>query len=1498
MEDDLVQEVSAVDEEQRRARAREQLRRGSLDILNEPQATGDIKRQGLKPQGAQQKTTMQQFADTSGAVAADIGKGVTEAPMQVIGGGLDATREVFEMASEAENWIAEQTGYLPALNLRDPFESGLIVNKADRPDESIGSEIPKIREAESVTGAFVRGGSQFLLPFSQALKATKGLQVTSRFGQVMRYGATGAVVDFSVWDPYEARLSDLIAELPTGQARPFFEWMASEDSALEGRLKNALEGTALGMGTDAFLAMAGGVIRMRKARAAALRADDQLRQTQPEGAAEATRKAEIEEGLEGQLDDLTGAKEAPQIEQKYWPEFDGSMDSGGKRERMERARTYAVDVSDNALTKAKNGDEMAQKYVRQQVQGAIDHRSAEELAVGDYELDKVLARYSEDMAPDDLVKLAEDMRGVAQQMGDGPPATRLPAQQAPTPTSQSPAQVKPQGVTRLYHGSPAQFDEFNGPTYFHGERAVAQRYGDNIKPVDVDFGRWSRREWPTDAQFDKAAQVYGDLTTGPQNWVTMREFREQFPELSKDEFDSMVKRLYLEKKVNVAIQDDQGILTEADRAAGVMLGPERKDLIVVEKPPNATARGAGDGGRIHETIIFDPSKLRSGGTSPAQGGLPRTPEQQVDELIGPEGVLRERTAAEKAVDEIEDLPAMKARARAEEITGQKFRSKADAIEGVRKSAGAEPKPYINTRTINTEDDFKTAFRNIADEYEAEVNQGKRTTEAVIADAKDIKDFEQLSKQRPERLTDAEQYALREMWASSTRQVRNLAEQAAVSNDPVVQYAFRRAVTMHRSIQAYAFEARASAARQLRQWAIPAGDTRTMLETMENSLESFGGADVGQELAKRMQNAFNSGNRLAIEEMVKRGALAKTMDMVSEAFTSAILYQPSTQIVNAVGNALVMPWEVLNRKVAAGFGRVSPVDGVEAGEAGAMMRGMTLGFRDAMREARHAFRTGESYISQGKVELPRQSAFSPERLEMQEGTLGAHGMKMFASGVQLPFRMLNGADTFFKVMNERAELYAQAMRAAVREGGESLEDAQRLFADYVENPTRPMQEAAQKAAQDATFTTPVDGFAKQVIMKARSIGGPFGTMIFPFVQTPANILSYVLRGSPIAYPASRRFREAWAAGGAQRDRALAHMATGSAMLALGYDMVANGEITGNGPPPGHVARSAWLKKHQMNSIKIGDKWFQYSRLDPFGMWFAISANIYETFAYSEWDADMERESHEVAIATAFSLGESFLSKTWMTGVADLMDTLMNPDYKSERYVQGLLTSFVPSIFRTATRVDDPMLREIEGPLEAYKAAFFNSKELPLKRDWLGRPITRASGMGAAYDLISPFRIQPDRAEPIDNEILRLGWGPSKPDKRIVLGKGEMAFLGVPSPDGVSVGIRNRLDLYSRYIELSGQVKRGGYTLNERLNRMVQGVGPEGRRYREATDGPEGGKRQLIQNTVSIYRQAAKAELIKENKDYFAQEARRRVVKRDRQAAEQAAEQRESLFAVPE
>lgn len=107
--------------------------------------------------------------------------------------------------------------------------------------------LPEVAENQTIGGNISRGLVQFLAGYGaigRAAQLVKGGAVTRAF-------AVGAATDFAAFDAHEDRLSNLIESVPSLQ-NPVTAFLAADedDSILEGKFKNALEGTGLGLASE------------------------------------------------------------------------------------------------------------------------------------------------------------------------------------------------------------------------------------------------------------------------------------------------------------------------------------------------------------------------------------------------------------------------------------------------------------------------------------------------------------------------------------------------------------------------------------------------------------------------------------------------------------------------------------------------------------------------------------------------------------------------------------------------------------------------------------------------------------------------------------------------------------------------------------------------------------------------------------------------------------------------------------------------------------------------------------------------------------------------------------------------------------------------------------------------------------------------------------------------------------------------------------------------
>jgi ribosomal protein L18E len=106
--------------------------------------------------------------------------------------------------------------------------------------------LPQWHQPKTNAGQLTEGITRFLTGFAGPAKFLKGY---NRLGSVKRSFIAGAYADLTVFDPNEGRLSDMLVELDS----PVFnnavtQYLASDedDTEMEGRLKNVLEGMFLG----------------------------------------------------------------------------------------------------------------------------------------------------------------------------------------------------------------------------------------------------------------------------------------------------------------------------------------------------------------------------------------------------------------------------------------------------------------------------------------------------------------------------------------------------------------------------------------------------------------------------------------------------------------------------------------------------------------------------------------------------------------------------------------------------------------------------------------------------------------------------------------------------------------------------------------------------------------------------------------------------------------------------------------------------------------------------------------------------------------------------------------------------------------------------------------------------------------------------------------------------------------------------------------------------
>lgn len=762
-----------------------------------------------------------------------------------------------------------------------------------------------------------------------------------------------------------------------------------------------------------------------------------------------------------------------------------------------------------------------------------------------------------------------------------------------------------------------------------------------------------------------------------------------------------------------------------------------------------------------------------------------------------------------------------------------------------KKADAERALNINLENVETTDEVKNLIEGVGEKFAPDINEARReiiTREETkkLADDLGMTVDDLLNRRRGEAFNAEQAVAARRILVASGENLVGLAKKAVAGSEEEIVL-FRRALSQHHAIQSQVSGLTAEAGRALQSFNIKAKGGKARQQQIKDILDAGGGAENSKVLAGMVSSLDNPQQ---LNQFVKGAQKATTREMLYEAWINGLLSSPATHTVNVIGNSLTAAWAVGERKVASAIGGTLDRQNIPKGEATAMLYGMANGAKDGMRLAWDALKTGEPSDILTKQESAGFKSITGENLNLT-GTPGRFADYM-GEAVRMPGRFLTAGDEFFKTMGYRMELHAQAFRQATGEGLEGEALASRVY-DIIQNPPENIDLASIDFSRYTTFTKPLGEAGQAVQSAVKAIPG--AKVIIPFIRTPTNIVKYVGERTPLSFIAPA-IRDEIAAGGARRDMALAKIGTGSMIMAAAADFTLSDQITGAGPTNPAMRNLLRSTGWQPYSLKIGDTYISYNRLDPVGATIGIAADIAEITAQTA-DAD----AMDLATSAVVSVAQNVTSKTYLSGLADFFEVMssVSPDpevnnTRARKWVERLAGTAVPSGVAQLERTLSPELSATQGIIEKLKSRIPGfSDDLPPRRNIFGEPIVLSGGIGP--DIMSPLYTSTDKKDAIADEIVA-----------------QQAMLRMPRP--VIDGVKLDTKMYDSYIKFYAG------TNNRFVKQPLKSALRElfsTNQYRQATDGQEGGKSVLIRATFDGYREAAK-QMMREKAPALAAEAR--------------------------
>lgn len=529
-------------------------------------------------------------------------------------------------------------------------------------------------------------------------------------------------------------------------------------------------------------------------------------------------------------------------------------------------------------------------------------------------------------------------------------------------------------------------------------------------------------------------------------------------------------------------------------------------------------------------------------------------------------------------------------------------------------------------------------------------------------------------------------------------------------------------------------------------------------------------------------------------IIKEGAsFKKIRAMTAEYIINGYLTAPtniSTNIMSGAGQVLFSP---LLREMEAIAGKVTAnkADQRKMGEGLVMLKGMLQGFSEGMDFAKAGWVTGKpldlkidaaSFGMTAKEFRDAQVKFGFDdiRGEALKEVLYDQANQAIPGTIGKVLRIGSKAgvaiDEFWKATLRRMEFNAKAYRDAdllAEKFGVSKEEA---YAKAIENRMSPDNwNERMRETFGVKGTTDIANFAKEKVFQ-ENLGGlartvqelraknPLvGALIIPFVKTPYNILkegAAYMPGigalarkeiiDPLVGRGTGKFD--WAlAQPVQRERLIAKQMMGMAATLYVNALVEEGAITGSSP-------KGDLPKF---SVKIGDSWYSYARIEPLATMFGLVADMHQTYNDYKKDPKWNKETADkiaghFAKETAQSVADNILNKSFVEGIAKVISAALNPERYGNAFIEAYSTTAIPAGVAALARGFDPYERQVVGFLDKLKGRIPGLRDtLPVRYDNMGQPIqTSISEVLAGVKVFTPTELQ-KRLNEVDVDIKGIG-----------------------------------------------------------------------------------------------------------------------------------------------
>jgi hypothetical protein len=228
--------------------------------------------------------------------------------------------------------------------------------------------------------------------------------------------------------------------------------------------------------------------------------------------------------------------------------------------------------------------------------------------------------------------------------------------------------------------------------------------------------------------------------------------------------------------------------------------------------------------------------------------------------------------------------------------------------------------------------------------------------------------------------------------------------------------------------------------------------------------------------------------------------------------------------------------------------------------------------------------------------------------------------------------------------------------------------------------------------------------------------PLLSFVIPFIKTPINITKDFFRytpGSALAYAGTDKFSNVVA-------KNLMGLATISSIIGL-YE---SDTITGHHSDKERATKEAAGIPEM--SIKIGDQWYDYSRIEPVSSTLGFTLDVMSRYKDLIREGKNE-EANKLVSGFMSVMRDNLVEKTFLAGIANFVMAATDAERYGPQILNNTVGSLVPAVVGSVARLQDPVNKEVDSAV----ASLMNRipglrEELPTKFDILGQPKAVAPG----------------------------------------------------------------------------------------------------------------------------------------------------------------------------